>query len=217
MTSIPEEQKYQVKELSRNEILEIYRDTAPAHFPADELKPVSIIETLISKDAYIGLGLVDGDERLLGYALFLTIPNLDVILLDYYAILTSYRDLGLGSLFLSKMKSFFHKYQGILIETEDIDCSANEMEYKERTRRNEFYRKNGAILTNLRCALYDVPFTIFYLATPSHTASKNTKNSILELECTPLEQPVLNLQEKLDAIYRFMLSEKDYAKYVKWR
>lgn len=215
---------YHIQELTSEQLLEIYRDTAPAHFPADELKPISVIEDLMEKDAYIGLGLFDEADHLMGYALFLTVPGLDVILLDYYAILTSYRDLGLGSVFLQKMRAYFHQFRGILIETEDIDCASNGDELAQRTRRNAFYRKNGAILTDIRCALYDVPFTIFFLETLSGAQTDNpTEQSDMHITCkntttqTDLHDTTGNLKEKLDAIYQFMLPQESYTQNVTWR
>lgn len=200
---------YHIAKLSCKELLKIYRDTAPAHFPADELKPVSAIEALLEKDAYLGLGLFDEADRILGYALFLTVPGQNVILLDYYAILTSYRDLGLGSFFLQKMRTYFKQYGGIFIETEDIDYASNERERLERTRRNEFYTRNGAILTNIKCALFDVPFTIWFLPTDVTADANSVRESVLE--------NTLVLQKKLDIIYRFMLPPESYAQNVTWR
>lgn len=215
---------YHIQPLPNTELLDIYRDTAPAHFPADELKPVSAIEELLNQDSYIGLGLFDEANRLMGYALFLTVPGLDVILLDYYAILTSYRDLGLGSIFLQKMRAHFHQFRGILIETEDINCASNDEELLERTRRNAFYYKNGAILTDIRCALYDVPFTIFFLETSTDfqmTDSENCSNTATyQVNSSQQEnssETTMHLREKLDTIYRFMLPQESYAKNVTWR
>lgn len=214
--------------LSREELLEIYHNTAPAHFPADELKPTSTIETLLEQNAYLGLGLFNEANHLMGYALFLTVPDLDVILLDYYAILASYRDLGLGSFFLQKIRKYFHQFHGILIETEDIDDTSNDAERSERIRRNAFYRKNGAILTDIRCTLYDVPFTIFFLETVKdpvcQTDNSDSGNFFDALNCsakstqeTDLNTIMTQLQAKLDKLYRFMLAPESYAQNVTWR
>lgn len=207
---------YHIQELTNEELLEIYRDTAPSHFPEDELKPISAIKALLDKDAFIGLGLFNEEDRLMGYALFLAVPGLDVILLDYYAILSSYRDLGLGSYFLQQIRTHFSQYRGIFIETEDIDCASNEEELTQRTRRNDFYRRNGAILTDIRCALFDVPFTIFFLETVTepkpHTANSENISNVKSSGCEATAQ----LQEKLDKIYRFMLPPEVYTQNVTW-
>lgn len=200
---------YYIKQLNCEELLKIYRDTAPAHFPADELKPVYAIEALLAKDAYLGLGLFDETERILGYALFLIVPEQEVILLDYYAIFTDYRDLGLGSFFLQEMRTYFKQYKGIFIETEDIDCASNERERLERTRRNEFYTHNGAISTNIKCTLFDVSFTIWFLPTDTAADVNSVRKSVLG--------NTQALQEALDIIYRFMLPPESYAQNVTWR
>lgn len=193
-------QNYHIEKLTREQTIAVYRDIAPLHFPDDELKPVSAIEELFDKNAYLGLGLYE-DQRLLGYALFLMVPELDTVLLDYYAILEEYRDLGLGSVFLQQMKAYFKDISGILIETEDPDCTTDEKEALLRNRRNAFYYKNGAHMTDILCALFGVPFHILFLPTSDET------NRLCDA----------TLREKLDTIYRFMLPDDSYDTNVLWR
>ena len=63
---------YRVTPFSKKELLRVYTDVAPEHFPQNELKPVSAIYSLLERKAYIGLGLYEMEtEHLVGYALFL--------------------------------------------------------------------------------------------------------------------------------------------------
>lgn len=217
---------YSVRPLNREQLLSVYRDIAPAHFPEEELKPLSAIESLLDTKSYLGLGLYrTQDDSLLGYALFLTVSGLDVILLDYYAILEDYRDLGVGSIFIQEMRRHFDQFHGILIETEDPDCAATEEEHLLRVRRNAFYYKNGAHRTDISCALFGVPFTILFLETTSCVSQKVPNCCVLSEVSKSrsgsslsgsVENP-LSLRLKLDTIYRFMLPEESYAANVVWR
>ena len=218
---------YYVKLLSREETVSVYRQLAPLHFPEDELKPVSAIEALFDQNAYLGLGLylqsdnsgmAEEDHPLLGYALFLTIPKLDTVLLDYYAILEQYRDLGLGSIFLQELKNHFKDYHGIFIETEAPDSATDEEERLLRNRRNAFYYKNGAHRTDIACTLFGVPFNILFL-TCHDEPSQPRKSSPQEQQesCTHAQPQEPSLRDKLDAIYRFMLPETSYAQNLLWR
>lgn len=198
-------ENYLAKPLSREQIIDVYRDIAPNHFPDDELKPLAAVEALLDQASYLGLGLFDASEELLlGYALFLTVPGLDVALLDYYAILEQYRELGLGSIFIQKMRRHFRQYHGILIETEDPAFAANEEELQKRLRRDAFYRKNGARQTDISCTLFGVPYHIHYLETVADQRADAGEKT-------------LPLREKLDALYRFMLSGEAYEHNVTWR
>lgn len=219
--------KYYIKELTREQAVAIYRDIAPAHFPDDELKPVSTIEYLYDCNAYLGLGLFENTcatdtntatsetedtasyEYLLGYALFLTPPGLDTILLDYYAILEEYRDLGFGSIFLQGMKSHFKDIAGILIETEDPAYASNEEEALLRSRRNAFYYKNGAHSTGIACTLFGVPFQIQFM--PTREVSATAEGHLADLSDTAF------FRENMEATYRFMLPDEVYNRNVIWR
>lgn len=192
-------QNYVIRPLSDEQILSIYSETAPLHFPADELRPLSNIRDLLRRGGYQGLGIFGGDPNtLMGYALFLKVPGEDTLLLDFYAILEEYRSLGLGSVFLQGMKEHYAGYAGILLETEDPESAADEADLLIRTRRNAFYYKNGVRQTGLSCTLFGVPFRILYLPLARDHSSDDA-----------------SLREKLEAIYRFMVPGKDGFYFIK--
>jgi len=197
---------YCIKLLTPEATVQIYRDIAPAHFPADELKPVAAIEALYDLNAYLGLGLYRSeDDMLMGYALFLTPPASDTVLLDYYAVLEEYRELGLGSFFLQEMKRYFQEtsdIKWILIETEDPACTEDKEEALLRNRRNAFYYKNGAHPTGVACTLFGVPFQIQFLPT-------------VHAETEQLPQQFF--RERMETTYQFMLPPHIYKEHVQWR
>lgn len=194
-------QKFFIRPLSEEQILSIYANTAPLHFPSGELRPISNLRGLLSRGGYEGLGIFrENHEQPLGYAFFLHVPGEDTLLLDFYAILEEYRSLGLGSFFLQEMKGHYRCFSGILLETEDPECAANDEELSIRSRRNAFYYKNGAHRTGISCSLFGVPFQILYVPIAA--------DGIIDSAA---------LKGKLEAIYRFMLSQELYSQGVVWR
>lgn len=223
--------KYYIKELTKEETVAAYRENGPLHFPKDELKPVSSIEWLYGQNAYLGLGLFEAaspsipesetasgkstTDRLLGYALFLTPPGQSTVLLDYYAILEEYRDLGLGSFFLQGMKPYLQNADGILIETENPAFAPNEKEALLRNRRNAFYARNGGQPTNVFCSLFGVPYQIHFLSTKTGPAVEHPAATDITGEASSRSLDVY-VRTGLEAIYRFMLPEEVYQKNVVW-
>ena len=219
------EQNYRVQQLSKKELLNIYRTIAPAHFPEDELKPVFSVKSLLRRKAYMGLGIFDETDTLLGYGLFLTVPGMDTVLLDYYAILEPYRSLGIGSIFLQEMKDFFADYRGIFIETEDPDSAQNEEDRTIRNRRNDFYYRNGVRPTEMACSLFGVPLNILFFETAAGTDTgispkpETVKSEAPMWEAVKPETPVSeadSLRSALEALYRFMFPFGIYARHVEW-
>lgn len=149
---------------------------------------------------YQGLGMyvqADGEknaEELAAYALFVTTPEKDALLLDYYAVLEEHRESGTGSLFLQKMKEVYKNRAGILLETEDLALAANEEERQTRTRRNAFYVRNGVTETQIRVSYCGADYQIFYMPI---CKSADTERIYADLE----------------KIYRVMFLEK-YDEYV---
>lgn len=189
-----QQRTFHMERLTDKQILAIYEGVAREHFPEDELKPTEIVKRLLEEKSYEGLGLFCGEE-LTGYALFAKVPEGKTLLLDYYAVLAAYRNSGMGSFFLTQMKTFYGDRMAILLETEAPEQALTEDDHRLRMRRNEFYKRNGAVQTRVRSSLYGVAFGIF---------------------CIPLAERLGDGQvlEELDAIYRYIFSGESYAKNV---
>lgn len=182
-----------IRQLNKNEIISIYTTHSIRHFPKNELKPVSSIERMISQDIYTGYGLYNrtGSETLLCYAFFTVLPDKRNILLDYFAVMEDYRGHGIGSLFLSHMKSSVNKYDGFLIESEDPDHASDETELHIRNKRLDFYFKNGAFFTGILAEVFDVHYKLLFLPIRSAPSTET-------------------LYSDFDSIYRNMVSHENY-------
>lgn len=169
-----------IKQLSYEETAEIYNEWLGKHFPADEIKPLKNIARMWNAGNYSALALYDREcfentdalKGLVGYAFFVNSPLADMVLLDYYAIIGAYRNQGMGSLFLRKMKDSLHGVRGIIIETEDVGRANSEEELRIRKRRDRFYVSNGAVETGIRTSVYGVPYAIWSLASKDEVISE---------------------------------------------
>lgn len=198
---------FYTKQLNKQNIIEIYTTIAPLHFPTEELRPLANLQSLIDRNGYEGLGLYDSEsDALAGYGFFVRIPDADIVLLDYYAILEEYRNQGVGSFFLTQMKEHYCDLRGILLETEDYDTASTEEERSVRARRDAFYMRNGALRTSTKTTVFCVDFQIFFIPSMCqiNETSLTTANNIV-------------LRNNIETLYRFMLPVEAYNEKVRWR
>ncbi|MCM1326128.1 MAG: hypothetical protein NC094_02315 [Bacteroidales bacterium] len=191
---------YVIRNLTVEETAEIYKGWIPKHFPKDEIKPLKHICRMWEQGAYCALGMYNG-EKLVSYGFFAMAPGKDMLLLDYFAVLEDYRNLGAGSFFLKKMGQCLTEqmgvlYQGILIETEDIAYARSDEERQIRRKRDLFYEKNGAVRTGVVSEVYGVHYVIWNLPIAGNMGTG---------EC----------REQLKAIYRMMVEGDKYQRFVK--
>jgi GNAT superfamily N-acetyltransferase len=182
-----------LKQLISEEIEEIYKEHMKKDFPPEELKPIDIIKKLIKKKIYMCYGLYDND-KLLAYALL--VISKSYLLIDYYAVCKEYRSAGVGSEFLNLLKEQFKDYNGIIVEVEKVECAPDEEERVIRERRITFYNRNGMRMTNISVLLFNVNFSIMCFC-----------NDELDDGC---------IREGLEDIYKQIIPENLYSKYVKF-
>ena len=178
-----------IRELEAREIEKIYREEMTGDFPAEELKPIDLILRLKAEGRYCAFGNFEG-EKLTAYAFLIHEKDDPVYLLDFFAVCRGGRDQGIGSTFIREL---LHKLnpEFWILEVEDIASAANEEEREIRTRRMDFYHKNGVKDTTMYTCQYGVNLKLLYLS---------------EKEITGDIEP--GLYEKLDAIYQFTFGER---------
>ncbi len=180
--------KTTIKRLDYEQTATIYNEWLGKHFPADEVKPLKNIYKMWKEGAYSALALYDINEidntdilkGLVGYAFFVESPLSDMVLLDYYAIIDDYRNKGIGSVFLEKLKKSLNGKRGIIIETEDVELASNDDELLTRKRRDRFYVSNGAEKTDIRTSVYGVDYAIWSLAAEGEKITKEESFSAVE-------------------------------------
>lgn len=190
------EEKGKIVPFTLEQVKVVYDTWLVRDFPGEEVKPFKNIQSMWHSGNYYALGLYSDANELLGYALFVKVEEVPMLLLDYFAVLEPYRKQGIGSYFLQQLREQAgEQIAGIFIETEDVSFAETQQELLERTRRDCFYEKNGAEYTGMTSAVYDARYRIYVLPCKTDQTS----------------EMYLSFIQK---IYQFMLSGEKYEKYV---
>lgn len=152
----------QLKRIGVEELRDIYHTHMVQDFPAQELKPLHILEKCLREGTMIPYGLYDGDE-LAAYAIMLFAAPGDACILDYLATVKHRRGTGAGSEVLRKLQKELPDCAGIIIEYEFPEDAEDEEEHAMRLRREKFYLSNGVRKTRIDLILFGVHFNIGYL------------------------------------------------------
>lgn len=152
----------EIREIDIYNMKGIYESYMVKDFPADELKSLSLIESLMKKKNYKCFGMFHNDE-LSAYA-FLYFNDLSLsFFIDYYAVVGTKRNMGYGSQFLTLLKEEFYDYNGFFLEVEKVESAQNEEDRKIREKRVQFYLKNnGMKKTSVSSCVTGVDFDILY-------------------------------------------------------
>ena len=92
-----------LKKLEEKELFLIYRRYVLKFFPEAVLKAEDHVRYLYLRRRYTGYGLYEGG-RLLAFGLFITRPDAQELLLDYFVVLKKYRGKGYAEQFFREMK-----------------------------------------------------------------------------------------------------------------
>lgn len=191
--------EYTIIDLTLEQVEDIYNTWIHLHFPREEIKPLKNIRKMWSIGAYRALGMYEQKEKgqqLIGYAFYAMGQDCNMLLLDYLAIVEAYRGQGMGGIFLREMRERLPEFEGILIETEDIDFAANEEERRIRQNRDAFYKRNGVLRTGIKSQIYGVRFAIWQLP---------VVGSMTDTEC----------KRNLENIYKIMVPGAKNKMFVK--
>ena len=151
-----------MKKLSNQDITTIFHGDMQTDFPANEIKPLSLILTLSDQGVYPCFGLFENDIPC-GYAFCCKSKDNNLLLLDYLAIQREYRSRGFGSIFLTYLKETCIEFDGIIIEVESTEGDIPDEELLTRKRRIAFYEKNNVLMTSHSAIVRDVLFQLMYL------------------------------------------------------
>ena len=153
---------FNVRVLTLEEAKTLYKERMTDDFPADELKPFSMIERALERGAYICYGAVDGQE-IIAYAYFVLHRSASgaIALLDYYAVREDVRNKGIGGAFLKALVAGPMKdLSGAVLEVDDPDYADTPEERARRERRLQFYIRNGMAVTPVTATVFGVHFRL---------------------------------------------------------
>ena len=113
-----------MRELTEQEMTEIYQSHLVEDFPAGEVKPLAHMLEGRKKGQYEAYGLFEKDT-LKGYAYFIKNSTQPAALLDYFAIVRGLRSAGYGSLVLKKLQAMC-----IELQLSGVTCNFSDNEYR---------------------------------------------------------------------------------------
>lgn len=189
---------FTVRNITLDEVKDIYDKHIYNHFPKEEVKPLKNIIRMWEARKYFAFGMFDQEGDLLGYALLCDAATSEFALLDYYAMTSIARGKGYGSEFLKQITKKIEGYIGIIIETEAVDFAKNDEDRRIRTSRNHFYEMNGAVMTGVRTSTFGVIYDIWCLKIMQTYYDKQ------------------DIVEALDDIYSVMVDDKQMKKENFW-
>lgn len=127
-------------------------------FPPEERRPFSYLIQCTSQKKAQMLYLYD-EEKDLPIGMAFTLEYEDMVLLDYFAISSHYRNKGYGATALTLLKELFADHRFFLeIELPDETAPDNQL----RLRRKNFYLRNGMHESSLSAVLFTVPMEVLF-------------------------------------------------------
>ena len=177
-----------IRFMTKQELRDIYQDYMMNDFPDDERKPLNVIESRFKKNQNYCLVYFEEDV-IKGYAILET--GQKSLLMDYFAVIESYRNQGIGTKFLCEMKEYFREYDALFVESE---CAYDEISQK----RLDFYQKAGFVISGLQVHLYHVDYELMVLP--------------LKADVVPLE-----VRRMMEEIYEKIYPESFRTLFLKWK
>ena len=143
---------------SLEQLRTVYDRDLKEAFPAAELKPLRNMERMWEEGWYRPWCLFDGDN-IVGEA-FLWLGHPGWALLDYLCVSRSYRNGGLGSVILQKLR----EAEGDTVIFGESEAPADAPDPEMAERRLGFYTRNGLRMAGYDTEMFGVHYKTLYLA-----------------------------------------------------
>ena len=150
----------QIRLLEDEERRSIYHGHLQKDFHQSEIKPYSLMEKLAAEQKYPCYGLFD-QGKLKGYAFF--VKDKKTLLLDYFAVVSEYRNEGLGGQFIRELQEYVSKEELTLFaEVENPVYAVDDQSRTLMKRRIEFYLRNGFKQSKIWSRVFIDEYIIIY-------------------------------------------------------
>lgn len=166
---------YKLRKIDLKEFKRIYKNNLKNDFPFSERKPFFLIKKMYQENKYTCY-ILEKDNQLKAYAAFVWKCE-KTLLLDYFATVQEERGNGIGSIMLEHLKNELN-INSLIFECENPKYAIDENEKITRTRRIDFYKKNGAYLSNAEINLAGGKFNIMYMPMKLYNSNTNIKKEL---------------------------------------
>lgn len=167
--------RFNLRKISIREFKEIYNKHLKYDFPLSERKPFFLMKKMYLENKY-SCYVLEEDNKLKAYAAFVWKCE-KTLLLDYFATVKEVRGNGIGSIMLEYLKEELD-VSSLILECEHPNYALDEKDEMIRKKRIEFYKKNGAYLTNSEINLAGGKFNIMYLPMKLYDCNTNIKKEL---------------------------------------
>jgi len=147
--------------LTKAERKQVFKQHMIHDFPKNELRPLHMIEALVDKGNYYTYGIFMG-EALCAYAYFWEEEEKQILLFDYFAVVSDLRNQGYGTKAMEVILDACKEKAGVILEVENPDRTEEEQERMVRNRRISFYEKSGLKMSEVRIHLFGVEYCMMY-------------------------------------------------------
>lgn len=137
----------------------IYNTYMTVDFPPAERKKLNSMEEMYQRGNYSGYQLLEEGKRR-AYCFLLYSREQRAYLLDYLAVTKEVRGKGYGSETLKAIQKMLKPLEYIQLEVENPDGCKDMAEREKRERRIAFYKKNGAVQSNVVCDTFGVSYRL---------------------------------------------------------
>lgn len=164
--------KYYIRRMELDELRAFYerieRDFAQGEYP-----PYAILYQHLQNDLQKALVLCEGEQDI-AYSICTDNHDNSYVLVSLLAVFKGYRDQGIGSDFLKRLRLRYKDKRALLVEVERPDQAKSHEEGHSRRRRIEFYEKAGFyLIEGVDYTIWDIPMHLMALPL---LASKETIN-----------------------------------------
>lgn len=166
----------EIKELTKKQVENIYYARMKKDFPPDELRPLQMIYKVMDEGLYVCYGLID-EGNILGYVFLARLRDTADYLVDYLAVKSDMRNQGIGALILEKLRDILNGANSIIVEVENPEYAQKEEEKALKTRRYDFYMRNGLVDTGVKATCFGVPFILLEM-TGKKTITQDTMKEL---------------------------------------
>ena len=165
-----------------------------ANFPADEVKPLPWIKTMLARGDYVLFAWQEESPLALAF-FYHGQSESEAALLDYLLVHPDYQSQGIGSKFLTALILTESLKNGFLVELERLDQAESQEAYTKRQRRLDFYQNLDFQATELLPEIFGVGYRLYHSPTLKSTQAQ--------------------LKARYLAIYQAMVPKALFKKHIK--
>lgn len=189
----------QIKLLDKAERKNIYKQHMKQDFPKNELRPLHGIEALVNQGVYYTYGIFEKDS-LIAYAYFWEEKEREILLFDYFAVVSNLRNQGYGTKAMKAILHLCENKRGVILETENPSKAESDEEIETRKRRISFYQKCGLQMSDVRIDLFGVEYCMMYKDWESNSVAKEIVPVMKTLYGNLLPRKIYEKMVKIDEV-----------------